>query len=145
MGELLEKGIETDLIEKMQPKLAELSQDLSTKQQEAEAFEQEIDYLLLKEYASEFFDQELTANIDFIMDDKLYIRTENNLTGIIQLDGNYTYDLARNMLLDTSRNIKYRVGDKIKAKITSFDSRKHHIIFTMCSKKEKEVPKKYQK
>ena len=129
----------------MRPKLAEISKNLSMKQQEAESFEQEIDYLLLKEYASDFFNQELTATIDFIMDDKIYIRTDNNLTGIIQLDGNYTYDVNSNSLQDTTRNIKYKVGDKIQTKLISFDSRKHHIIFTLCPKKEKELSKKYQK
>ncbi len=145
LGEVIEKGIDTELLEKMRPKLATISKELSNRQQEAESFEQEIDYLLLKEYASEFFNQELTAVIDFIMDDKIFIRTENNLTGIIQLDGNYNYDVDKNLLIDATRNIKYKVGDEIKAKITSFDSRKHHIIFSLCPKKEKELPKKHQK
>lgn len=137
LGELLEKGCETELLEQMRPTLKNISADLSISQQEADNFEQEVDFQLLKEFAHDFAGTQMEAQVDFLMNDKMYIKTANNLTGIIELGKNYVLDSVKNVLLDTERNLEYHIGDVVKAKINSFDSKKRSINFTLCNSLEK--------
>ncbi len=136
LGEVLEEGIQTKLMEELRDKLKEYADELSLRQREADNFELEIDFLLLKTFADDYYDQELDANIEFIMEDKMYVKTTNNLVGVIELDKNYVLDKDKNILIDTLRNIKYTVGDLLKVNISTYEAKKHYIIFNI-SKSEK--------
>ena len=141
LGELIEKGTDTELLKSMRPLLKDISANLSLKQQEADNFEIEVDYLLLKEFAHTFENVQLTAKIDFIMSDKMYIKTSNNLTGVIDLDKNYVLDVSSNTLRDTVRDAEYNVGDEIITKIAFFDAKKRNINFKLLGKDLKEKKK----
>ena len=141
LGELIEKGTDTELLKSMRPLLKDISANLSLKQQEADNFEIEVDYLLLKEFAHTFENVQLTAKIDFIMSDKMYIKTSNNLTGVIDLDKNYVLDVGSNTLRDTVRDAEYNVGDEIITKIAFFDAKKRNINFKLLGKDLKEKKK----
>ncbi len=139
LGEVLEKGIDTPLLNSMKDKLKDIASNLSLRQQEADNFEIEVDYLLLKEFAHSFEGKNLLATIDFLMSDKMYLKTFNNLSGVVELGKNYIFE--KNELIDTTTGNHYHVGDEIEVKIASFDSKKHSIIFNLVPK-EKAIQKK---
>ncbi len=145
LSQILHNDTNSDILEKFRPKLKEISMDLSLKQQEASDFETEIDYLLLQEFVNNFFEKSLKAHVDFLMNDKMYLKTNENITGFIELDSSYIYDENTNSIFDKNHNLYYHVGDVVDVKISSFDNKKHNIIFTLCNIKEKENSKKYSK
>ncbi len=137
LSEVLEKGVETDLLESFKKRLEKVCINLSEKQTEADYFEKEIDCLLLEQYTEPYKDMELTAKIQFFMEDRISIKTDNNLTGFIILNNDYYFDKCNNVLINKTTNTTYRIGDTLKVKIKDFDHKKEIIIFSICHKKEK--------
>lgn len=103
--EKLDKYIET---------FAEYAYISTQTQIRAEDFEEEINNILMRSYATKFLDQILEGKIIFLLDDKVYVRTCNNIIGIIKVNKN---QIQNNIL--SLKGDKNKIGDSIYVKIAS--------------------------
>lgn len=114
IGKILDGKIEE--LDKYIEIFAEYAYVSTQTQIRAEDFEDEINNILMRSYALEHLDQTLEGKIIFLLDDKVYVRTSNNIIGIIKVNKN---QIQNNVL--SLKGDKNKIGDSIYVKIESLN------------------------
>ena len=107
------------------------SEYISDKQKEADILEKDVNDLMLNYYATKYIDVEVNAKIICINQNKIYIKDENNLTGIIPINKN---------ILQTKDGIIYK-GKEYKRnsiiKVKLIKNNNEELIYNISEEKNK--------
>ena len=98
--------------------------------------EQEINELMLKKYAQNFIDKEVSARILFINHSGIYIKEEHGLTGVIEINKNAI--LKGNNIL--YQNHEYKPNEQISVILKEINDQE--LIFCINTSREKKKTKK---
>ena len=134
IGEILEGRI-NEVSEDFK-NIEELCKHASSMQYLSDSFEKQVNNLLLNKYLLQFIDKELEAEILFIDQDYVGIKTSNNLYGNINIKKN----MCKNHSFSID-GVSYEVGSTILVKVNNVDDINNQINFDIISKKVKQLKK----
>ena len=117
LSEFLVNGIDTDKMEKLRYYISSVTDHLSEREIAAESFELEIQMYLLEKYVHQFLEYTFNATIEFMTEEQIYIRTTNNIKGIILVGKNDYVDKTHHLFY--SQNKVYKIGDSINVLLVS--------------------------
>lgn len=134
--EFLDNGIESEKLRIYKELIHDTCGYLSEKQKDADMLEQEINELMLKKYAQNFIDKEVSARILFINHSGIYIKEEHGLTGVIEINKNAI--LKGNNIL--YQNHEYKPNEQISVILKEINDQE--LIFCINTSREKKKTKK---
>lgn len=117
LSEFLANGIDTDKMEKLRYYISSVTDHLSEREIAAESFELEVQMYLLEKYVHQFLEYTFNATIEFMTEEQIYIRTTNNIKGIILVGKNDYVDKTHHLFY--SQNKVYKIGDSINVLLVS--------------------------
>ena len=133
--EFLDNGYDSKLLEVYREYLEGICEYISSKQKEADDLESEINSLILKTYAANFVDMEVTARILFFNNSGIYIKDENELTGVIPI--------IKGMILKDNKLVYngeiYKQNDIIKVRLLKDDN--DELIYRLSGNNIKKLAK----
>lgn len=110
---------------------------LSEREIAAASAEKEYDQYLLRSYMDQFIGKEMEVKITFIDKEYIYLKTIDNIEGILCHGGNY--NIKQKSL--SKDGINYRIGDIIKVNLNSFSYQYGMYQFNWINEKGKTLKK----
>ena len=117
MSEFLTNGLTSSKLDEIKEFISQNVERLNTQELASEELEKDIKKYLLEEYAHQFIDEVFDATIEFITEKEVFIRTTNNILGMIPILGEDRVDRFHHTYI--SGNQTYRAKDTIKVRLTS--------------------------
>lgn len=115
--EYLDPNSTPEKLEYLREEIKKITEYLSVRQAEEDFLEMVCDYNLLYDYATNFLDQKLTAKIEFITENEMFIKTENGIPGIIPVPKEAEFDKKTGILTYLDRT--YHSGNTIEVYFVS--------------------------
>ena len=109
---------------------------ISERQKIEDELEKDVNYMLLQNYASNYYGESLRATIEFLGENKIVARTQNNIPGTINLRGTTYISESRQLIY---KDKIYSVGDIIDIEIIPSKNKMQGIEFQL---KEKELERR---
>lgn len=110
---------------------AELAYISTETQIRAEEFEEEINGILMRSYANEFIGEILEGKIIFILNNLVYIKTSNNLIGMLRVNKNQ----IRGNKVSLDKHL-YKIGEPLYVKIDYISEDINEIYFDYMPKEK---------
>lgn len=101
---------------------------ISERQKIEDELEKDVNYMLLQNYASNYYGEVIEATIEFLGDNKIFARTINNIPGTINLRGAIYINENHSIIYN---NQIYRTGDKISIEIIPSKNKMQGIEFLL--------------
>ena len=117
MSEFLTNGLTSSKLDEIKEFISQNVERLNTQEVASEELEKDIKKYLLEEYVHQFIDEVFDATIEFITEKEVFIRTTNNILGMIPILGEDRVDRFHHTYI--SGNQTYRAKDTIKVRLTS--------------------------
>ena len=130
-------------IEKWENKLPEISKYCSSREQDAQQCERDVNDLKMAEYMEEHIGEEFEGVISGVQEFGVYIELPNTIEGLAKIEnmplsGGYHYVQNQLSLVNKNRKHTYMFGDSVKVKCIRADKETGQIDFQLLGKLKKD-------
>lgn len=117
ISEFLKHGVTSEKLESLREFIVQNVEHLNQQEIASENLEKDIKKYLLEEYMYQFLDETFDATIEFVTETQIFIRTDNNILGVLPIEKPDIVDHIHHTYI--SNNKIYAVKDKIRVRLIS--------------------------
>ena len=131
ISEYQKNGMYSDTMKRIREMVNEVCDYISERQKIEDELERDVNYLLLQNYASNFYGETIEATVEFVGEDRIIAKTFNNIPGTIYIK-KARYIPEQRAIFYNDRI--YRHGDKIEIQIVNSKHKMKGIEFLLKEK-----------
>lgn len=141
---LFDNQINNSTINKWEGKLPFIAEHTSERERAADDLERDVDDMKMAEYMEEHIGEEFDGMISSMTNFGMFIELDNLIEGLVafkNMNGYYLFDEETMTVTGEKSHIKYRIGERVRVKVTRASKEEKQIDFEIIRKLENEESK----